>query len=737
MLIQNKVQLENSDIKEIERNLPKYCRQKPNNRVILVFNSRPYFYAMGSRGKDNKFKRFLRNSFGETPVIVDSLFCDATITSFKAYLKTMGFYYPQISYHIDVNKRQKAIVTYTVKLNKRYRIGSYDYQIADKELFEIVDSARNQTLIRVGRPMLQEQMLAEQNRIVNLLRNKGFLGISNEFVDFDLDTTSADDFVKLALNITNPSDTVRHVPYYVNDITIDIEKNIGFANNPSDTAVINGIRYNLGSYKLNPNVLERSMLMTKGQRYSQEVFSKTYSRLADLSIFKFINIQAKPQEITRDSGIVNYAVKLSPTIKYTFTFEPQAITSDANNTLSNQSFRNYGISGLFQLTNRNVFRSAEILQLSYRTSFEAQGQAQTKGLFNATEQSLTASIIMPRILFFPKYDRKLNLQSTRTIISTSAIYEINVDYERRVLTTGINYQFNKKLVTFFVSPIELSYIRSSIRNDSLALQSENDIFLQNLFGNNFIMNSRVGLVYSNKSITKGLSHVFLRWDALELAGNALSLLAIATNQPKGDDGSRTILGVKYFQYIKTALDFRYNTIFDQNNSTVLRMYVGAAIPYGNTPDFVPFERRFFIGGVNSLRAWRPRSIGPGSYTSESQIDYSGELKLELNAEYRFNIYNRWLEGAVFTDAGNIWIIKKDETRPGAEFRSNRYIRELAWDAGLGIRFNFTVFIVRFDFAIPLRDPTLSESSRWVINSFSEGDWILKNTNFNFGIGYPF
>jgi outer membrane protein assembly factor BamA len=439
-----------------------------------------------------------------------------------------------------------------------------------------------------------------------------------------------------------------------------------------------------------------------------------------------------------DSGLINYNIKLMPTVKYTFTLEPQAITSDQNNTLTNQNFRNYGLAALASVANRNIFHNAEILQLSLRSSVEAQGRVKTKTLFNSTEQSLTASIIMPRILFFPSFDRNVNFQSTRSVISASAIYEVNTDYDRRVFTTGLNYQFNKKLITYYVSPAEISFIKSEIRSPDLREQSEDDIFLQNLFANNMILNSRFGFAYNNRSVAKGINSIYIRWDALELAGNLLNVINRAAGSLK-KDGYYTLFGVRYFQYAKSAIDMRYNTIFDENNATVIRLYTGLAIPIpgGNSPDFVPFERRFFIGGVNSLRAWRPRSIGPGSYVQENQLDFSGEIKLETNFEYRFNIYNRWLEGAVFTDAGNVWTAKADPNKPGANFEFRNFYQSMAWDAGLGIRLNFTIFIIRFDFAIPLHDPTYALNERWVVNDIARDRWLLRNLNFNFGIGYPF
>lgn len=706
---------------------------------MLFVNSRPYFYFMGSRGKDNWWKKFERNSLGEVPALVDTLYLNATVQSFAGYLRGMGYYYPEITYKINVTKRKKATVTYHVKLNKRYFFGEYDLQIADKEIYDLISKNMKETFITTGYGFKTEMMLKEEDRIVTLLHNNGYYSISKEFVDFDVDTGSADGFVKLGLNITNKDDTSIHKKYYINEVNVDIDRSLIPGNTippPAipDTVTIDSIHYNMGGYKLNPNILGRNIQFEPNELYVQRKFNRTYSRLSDLTIFRFINIQTHTFE-KKDSGFVNYTIKLVPSVKYTFTLEPQAITSDQNNTINSQG-RNYGVAAMAQITNRNIFRNAEILQLSFRTSFEAQGKKQTGGFINATEQSVTASIIMPRILFFPRFDRTPGLYSTRSIISTSAIYEVNVEYRRTVFTGGLNYQFNKKLISYYFAPAEISFIRSEILDETLAALSEKDIFLQNLFSNNLILDSRFGFVFNNKSVAKGRSFVNLKWDALEIAGNLLTAINKIVGAPKEEDGSYKLLGVKYFQYAKSAIDFRYNTIFDENNATAYRLYTGVAIPFGNTPDFVPFERRFFIGGVNSLRGWRPRSIGPGSYSQPNQLDYSGEIKIEANAEFRFNVYNKWLEGAVFSDAGNVWAVKEDSKRPGANFQLSNFYKTLAWDAGLGIRINLSIFIIRFDFAIPLHDPTYIESERWVVKNFGS-EWLLDNTNFNFGIGYPF
>jgi len=732
----NKLQVEGSHKKELYNDLDKLYKQNPNNRLLFIFNLKPYFYFKGSTGKDNWYKKIQRNALGEPPIFVDTLFIETTIKSMKGYLQSHGYFYSDFSYKVTRSKRKYGKVHYHVALNYQYKIGDVTLQIEDKSIHDLISESMDESLIRQWRGIDQESLLKEQERILNLLRDNGYYQMSKEYVDFDLDTTNMGGYCHLGINIRNPNDTLLHEKFYNAKVNIEIEPNnrqdrgLLIRDSLSDGRLV----YKRNQFKLNPEILNSNILLLPGQEFRQQTLNRTYGRLSDLGIFRFVNIQSKPFE-KNDSNFINFNIRLIPSVKYSLTFEPQATLSDQNNTLTGQDMRNYGIAFVTQFTNRNIFSNAEILSLNFRSAIEAQGQSKDNVFFNSTEQKLTASIIMPRTLLFSSFDRNEKYYSNKTIFSASAIYEINIDYERQVFITGYNYQLNKKLATFYFWPLELSFIRSQIRSSELLRQSESDIFLQNLFNNNLIVGSRFGFIYSNKSIAKGKSFYYLKWDVLELAGTPITGINALTNQNK-TDGYYTVFGVRYSEFAKSTIDFRYNTKLDVNNFTVFRIYAGYALPFGNTPEFVPFEKRYFVGGANDLRGWRPRSIGPGAYNSANQLDYSGEVKLEFNAEYRFNVYHNWLEGAVFTDVGNVWNAKPIATRWNSEFQLNRFYKELAFDAGLGIRLNFEIFLIRFDFALPLHDPSFVLEERWRVKDFSSS-WLIDNFNFNFGIGYPF
>ena len=742
LLSKNKIALTGPLDKNIKSDLENYFKQRPNEKFMGVLNAKLYFYNLGSTGiNDNWLKRFFRFKLGEPPIIIDTMDIESTVRSFKVFLKSRGHYNANVNYAVTQKyfNKKKGIVTYHIKPGNFYIFYKYELNIADKDIYDIVKSSMDNSFIVAGNRVDEENLINEKERIVNLLRNNGYYAFTKDFIEFDGDSTLGNNYTYIAMNIRNKKDYERHKKYYINSINITIDKKLDELTpvKPSDTIVFNNFTYFPNHYDLNPEILGRNLFFQKGDLFKELNYTRTYGRLNDLNIFRFINISTKVKD-SIDIGKIDFNIKMIPSEKYFYVLEPQLITSDQNNLTS--SFQSYGVALMGQFSNRNIFKNAEILQLSLRSSFEAQGHVTGSRFFNATQQSLSTTITIPRILFFPKLDRNVNFLNTKSIINASAIYELNNDYERRVMTFGLNYRFNKKLVSFYYSPFEFSFINSSLKSDELIKRETSDIMLKNLFANNVIMDGKFGFNYSNKAIAKGHNFYLLRWDMIELAGNILSILNNSLNQTKSSDGSYQIFGVNYYQYVKSAIDFRYNSVINKNNSLVYRIFAGGIVPYWNSTN-TPLDRRFYVGGANDLRAWAPRTIGPGSYPATNQVDQTGDLKIEANAEYRFNLYHLWLEGSVFTDAGNIWALQKDATKPGADFDLSRFYNEFAIASGLGIRLNFSIVLIRFDFGIPIHVPatpisTDAQSTRWVIKNFG-ADWIKDNTFFNFGIGYPF
>ncbi len=741
-LYKNKITIkETNKARFFSGGLDAYIKQRPNKRFIETFRFGLLFYKMSSNKNNNRYNRFLRYRLGEAPVILDSGLIESSIRGMKSYLKTNGYYYPSIYYKVS-GKLHKGTVNYMVELNNPYHIGRIDYHIADKKIDSLISSQGDESFLRLGNPIRLENILKEQIRINNIMRDNGYYMFNKDYVNFDMDTTLGNFYTSISVNISNDANFETFHTYQIEEISVEIENRPSdpnyHANDSSISYLFKSFRYKPNSYQLNPEVIERSLFVYPKSMFHQNKSNNTFDRLNQLQIFRLVNINAIPINNNTDSAALIYTIKLTPAKKYDYTIEPQAITTDQANIVTSSPLRNYGLATQITFSIKNLFHKAELFQLRYRFSIEAQRGASipTRPFFNSFENSLNASLSLPKLVFFKRLDRRFSNTSNQSIISASSIYEKNVDWIRNVYTVGFSYQFNKKNIRYFLTPSEISFIKTSFNNKTLELQSKNDQYLQSVFNNNLITDLKFGFLYSNQTTVKSKDYFYVKWDVIEVAGNVFDGAYRLLNIPKNDSGYRTFLGVQYFQYVKTYFDIRFNKYLDENDRIATRFAFGCAVPYGNSPDYIPFDKRFFTGGANSIRAFLPRSIGPGSYNQAGQLDRSGDLKLEANVELRFNILNHFIEGALFVDAGNVWRIKNDG-RAEATFYFNEFYKQIAVGTGFGIRLNLDFLIFRVDASFPMVDPRKTSGNRYVLNTYKDMSKLWGSTIFNFGVGYPF
>lgn len=713
-------------------------KQKPNTR-ILGMRLYTWFYISGNRGKqDARIRRFFRR-VGEAPAILDSGFVVNTQKQMKQYMFNKGYYNADVQAQINplrFNSR-KASVTYTVLPNEPYRISLLYYNIPDSELAVLIYSDTSKRLLETGQNYDLNNLVREKNRINDILRNNGYFYFSRDFINYDVDSNNSNNSVKISLNVRNPGQR-RHMRFRIQQVRAELNDEEEF--NPKiDTISFRGVTYVYKGYYVKPEVMERMIDIRAGDLYNQARVQASYTRLLDMQLFRFVNISFETVD-NDTSGLINCVLRMSPHLSNEFVEEPQLITSDQNSALTNRNFRNYGVANNLIFRNKNTFRRGEILQLTWRAALEIQPTNTNGGRYFSSEQSITASLIQPRLLGFRSLEGRKNASRNKTSFNLAFTYETNIDFVRRLLTGSYNYQQRRNLFTYSFTPVEISFIQTNpTPTFSSYLDTLQDIFLRNLFSNNMIVNNRFTIIYSNQQKHRGRSYWYIISDAAELAGNALYALHKLTGENIDTTlGGHRFLGLNYYQYFRSTIDMRYNTIFTENTSLVCRAYVGLGLPFGNSR-IMPFERRFFMGGANDLRAWRPRILGPGGFanTSGTQIDRSGEIKLEANIEYRFDLLDPYLESAVFVDAGNIWLTRKDPSFPNGEFNFSRFTQEVAMNAGLGFRLNFSFFIFRLDGALPLRDPGFPLAQRWVVNNIGTNRWVRNNLQLQLAIGYPF
>lgn len=739
-LYKNSIKIKEKEIARFySSGLESQIKQLPNKKLFGFYRLRLHLFFWGTGGNDNKIKRFLRYNIGESPVILDSTYIESGMKNMKAFLKTQGFYYPEIKYQIS-GKPHKSKVNFDVSLGKPYFLYSIGFHISDKKIDSIVQANKEDSYLREGNPIKLENLFNEQTRITELLRNNGYYDFSKEAIEFDFDTAWEGGYKSfIAINIKNPENFKRYETFSIKDINVEVDLPGSIDSiQLVDTLKLENFNFISHGYKLDPKVFMPLISVKKGSIFSQRRSNRTFQRLNDLQIFRTVNISTNLLPDKNDSNKLNYQIRLVPAKKYDISFEPQIITTDQANLVTGSSFRNYGFATMATTNINNIFRGAEVLQIRYRISVEAQRgpSISTVPFFNSFESSLSANLIIPKLVGLNWLDNSLSGSVNKTIIASSVIYEQNVSWLRNVFTIGYNYQFSKRLVTYNFAPAEISFIKTNFANQTLEEQSKNDPYLQSIFANNLITNSRFGLLYSNQSNKKIKNFIYFRWDALEIAGIIPRLIFKALNKVENDSGYYTIYNVRFFNYVKSYVDFRYNHFLDVNNRVVFRLAGGVALPFWNSPDFVPFDKRFFNGGANSIRAFLPRSLGPGSYNVAGQLDRSGDVKLEANFEYRFNIFNRYIEGAIFGDAGNIWRIK-DDGRAEAAFHFDSFYKQLAVGAGAGIRLNLDFLVFRVDWALPIFDPRKIEGERYVFKTYKDLGLLWDESIFNFGVGYPF
>ncbi|MEI7980776.1 MAG: BamA/TamA family outer membrane protein, partial [Bacteroidota bacterium] len=483
-------------------------------------------------------------------------------------------------------------------------------------------------------------------------------------------------------------------------------------------------------FKVKPRTIAQSIFISPGSNYNLLDVSQSYTQLSGLQVFKYINLQflespdPSPLRVP-GQGILDCKVELSRSPAQSFT-----VTTDGTN-----SGGAFGIQGNFGYQNRNIFRGAQNFRINFSGSLQMQASGGSDGsqFFNTIELGVNAALTFPQFLIPIKPETMPKNFKPKTTISVGYNFQHQIDYDRHISNMAFGYSWmQNETIKHVLNPIEISLVKvyTDAYFDSL-LNSQPDQRLKNQYTDHMVAGLKYSFTFSNQKINKVKDFFYIRTN-FETGGNLLYAIDKIFKIPKNDSGGYTIFGLPYSQYVRPDIDFRYYNILGNNFSFVYRFYGGIGIPYGNS-SVLPFEKAFFAGGANGMRGWKMYYLGPGSYHSdvENTFNQIGDIQLEANVEYRFPIYH-WMRGALFMDAGNIWLLKEAVDLPGGKFIFPDFINQIAIDAGFGIRLDFDFFIFRLDPAIPLRVPWYPANDRWYFSKMQFKDII-----WNFGIGYPF
>ncbi len=736
LLVKNKIDrgdVHGVDLSDEGKNL----KQKPNRKLLGFIKFHLWAYQFGKKGlgirKKQRALRRLAEKVGEPPVLIDSNKIIISAQKLSDFYFGKGYFNNKVWFTVKpkLGYKKRAKVIYHADLNNPYQIQKLKYLTSSKIMEGILRSNSAQQRLNVGQRIDFQNIEYERNRITELFRNRGFYTFNSSHIDFEIDTSLVENQASVVLNIRNLNEKYAHTQHKIERILVKIDDA-----SQKDTILYQGIQFLEGSYYINPSTISKNIIFRVGELYQAEQVQKTYANLLSMDLFEFVTIRFKPS--SEDStSLLRAEIILQTAPKHDFTWEPQAIYTDRSDVVQSTSDQNFGIANNFRLNNRNVFGSGESFSLSSLTAFETQIRKDNNGTLNGFRQSVNAELKIPSLVYFERKKISQSFTKKNTRINLSFLHDRNVSFTRNVIPFNFTYAFSKNRFSFGITPLRISINQAKIDPDFLStLDNSGQFYTSQLLTNNIIAGPKATIHWNNKT-SKSRSYWQIKSNALELSGNLTSLYFDLFTNETGKN--REIFGVKYSQYARSDVDLSYTFIWDENNSLAYRFNTGVGLPYGNT-EFLPFERRFFVGGGNSLRAWRPRTLGPGGYRDSSNaisIEKTGEVLLQASAEYRFDIIDKLIDGAIFFDAGNIWNFTKDENFPDGEFRFNRFYKELALNSGVGIRFDFSYVVFRVDWGISLHDPSLVDDERWIIKYFSRNRWVFDHSAVNFAIGFPF
>lgn len=752
LLSKNKIKIEDKSISKDE--IKGYLKQIPNKKILgLKFHL--FLYNLSNINKEKWPHGWLRR-IGEKPVILDQNITGTTNTHFRQYLENKGYYHSEVNDNVKL-RRNNAIVTYEIKPNEPYYVNSVNYLFEDFTLASIIIADTSNSLLMSGMLFDKEILQQERIRIENLLRNNGYYKFSKEYVYFEAQKVNDKPKVDLTVILKEYQEGAQdqktkvryHKKYRINNIFVYPNYKSAltreFLSDMHDTTYYNNIYY---LYNENPkidfNIINNASFLTPGQYYNQSNVTQTYNKLSSLSLFKFINISFNELERdkyrTEGDYLVDCNIELTKRQVQSYQFEIVGTNSSGD----------FGVRGNLLYNNRNLFRGAETFNMKLTGAYEAIQKVSATGISNILELGTEFRINFPKFLLPVKSEKFVKRYAPKTTVTLSYNYQARPDYKRTIANSSFGYNWKgRTYMKYSVFPLVINYVQLPFKSDEFT-ELISGTYMEFSYEDHLIAGNRLSFEFINQEIGKTKDFTFLKFN-IESAGNILYGISNLREADKDTISGYSVFNVPYSQYIKTDIDLRHYNIITPSNSLIWRIFVGCAYPYGNSSG-LPFEKKYFSGGPNSIRAWRTRELGPGSYldTSRSVIPNTmADIKLEANLEYRFNILklysNLKLEGALFMDVGNIWAINPKDDRPDALFDFNKFLGEIAVGTGFGTRFDLGFFLIRLDFGFKLRDPSFSKN-KWLLdnellNSEEYRDrqdkYNYRVWNLQFGIGYPF
>jgi outer membrane protein assembly factor BamA len=719
-----------------------FVRQHPNSRWFSLFKVPLGVYCISGTDSTRRVNRFFRR-IGEAPVVYDSLQTERSRANIEAAVRNLGYLKATVgANHKDRHRKRK--LAYSIEAGTCYFVDKISKQIDDPQVDSIVSAEEVRSLLRPGMPLDINKLNLERTRITSLLQSQGYYRFSKSYIHFEADTNVYNNLVNLTLKIPlyrerQGDSLVAHPRYHLRNISYLIDTDLASANSDSmhvDTMADNYRFVHKRRLSLRPSFLIAKTEMQPDELYSEPDVQTTYSNISQLSAVLGANVGMEPVENSTDS--LDAVVSIMTAKKHAL-----SAALEGTNTAGD-----FGAAVSLGYQNRNLFRRSALLGLKARGAFEAVKGLEGYSDQNYIEYSLQADLNFPEFMF-PFLNRSFRRSAkAQSIASLMFDSQDRPEFHRRVLTAAWRYRWNRmnQQLQHRVDLIDLDYvfmpwISETFKNEYLIDNGNRNAVLRYNYENLFIMRwgynfHFTSIPYTAQNTAYGQNAYSVRL-GIETAGNLLYALSKGLSMQHSESrDAYTLFNIAYAQYVKFDFDFAQSFRIDDRNSLALHAALGAAFPYANSK-VLPYEKRYFSGGANSVRGWSVRGLGPGSYSgSDGRVDFirqTGDLKLDLSAEWRTHLFWK-IDGAAFVDAGNIWTFRDYPEQPGGQFRFDTFWKQIAVAYGLGLRLNFSYFILRLDGGMKAINPA-HESGRFhypIIHPKFGRDFQL-----HFAVGMPF
>lgn len=739
LLDEVKIHTDNKEIKPSDMRL--YVRQNPNSKWFSTIKTQLYVYNWSGRDSTKWFNRFLRK-IGDAPVIYNESDAIRSQEEIAKAVQNLGYMGASVK-RTTKTKKKKLKLFYEITSGKPYIVRTLKYDISDKKIAEYLRNDSTQSMLREGMLFDVNVLDAERQRITDYLLCNGYYKFNKDYITYTADTARNTHQVDLTLHLlpykTYVGDTPKeHFQYKINKINFITDYDVLQSSALSSIEINDSLHYNgfpiyyKDKLYLRPKVLVDNLRFASGDLYDERNVQKTYTYFGRLSALKYTNIRFFETQ-NGDSTQLNCYVMLTKSKHKSISFELEGTNSAGD----------LGAAASVSFQHRNLFRGSETFMVKFRGAYEAiSGLQPGYKNHNYAEYGVETSINFPNFLFpFLTSDFKRRIKAT-TEFGLQYNYQLRPEFSRTIASASWSYKWmQKQKIQHRIDLLDISYlylpwISSQFQEDYINKDKDNYILKYNYenrlivrMGYNYSYNSAGGALVNNTITTNSYS---IR-AGFESAGNILYGISKMINMRKNKDGEYAILGIPYAQYLKGDFDFAKNIIIDHRNSLAFHAGIGIAVPYGNAK-VVPFEKRYFSGGANSVRGWSVRNLGPGSFAGDGNfMNQSGDIKLDASIEYRTRLLWKF-RGAAFIDAGNIWTIREYENQPGGVFEFDKFYKQIAVAYGLGLRLDLDFFVLRFDGGMKAINPKYKKAKERypIIHPRFSRDFA-----FHFAVGYPF